>query len=139
MNKRRTLKSFLIGLLVVCTGGLGFPSPLQAAEPGSTSLSTGDGLTRDSLSDFGTPEPGPAVQPVSVVSPVARARMHSHRLVRHRAVHPQPVHSAIRVVKHAPARRNLAVSFVYWWNGWVIRTFHTTDGTVMLKRIGAKA
>ncbi len=39
----------------------------------------------------------------------------------------------------APRRRNPVVGFVYWWNGWVVRTFHTKVGTVMLGTIGAKS
>ena len=37
-----------------------------------------------------------------------------------------------------PRRRNLVVKFVYWWNGWVIRTFHTKFGTVLLGTVGAE-
>ncbi len=31
------------------------------------------------------------------------------------------------------------VSFIYWWNGWVVRTFHTRSGTVLYDTIGAKS
>ena len=139
MNKPCVLKSFLTVLLAVCVVGLVLPGPLGAVEPPPTSLSDDGGLTRDSLSDFGVPEPAPAVEPVPVVSPVAYIRAHSSRRVRRRVAHRRAARTSVRVVKSAPVHRGPVVSFVYWWNGWVIRTFHTTDGTVFLKRIGAKA
>lgn len=42
-------------------------------------------------------------------------------------------------ITHPPKRRNPVSSFVYWWNGFVIKTFHTRVGTVMLGTIGAKS
>ena len=140
MNKFRVLKSFLTVLLGVCATGLILPCSLRAVEPSSAALSSDDGLTRDSLNDFGAPEPAPLVEPVPVVSPVAHIRAHSHRLARRRVAHRHTsVRTPIRVVKSAPVHRGPVVGFVYWWNGWVIRTFHTTNGTVFLKRVGAKA
>ena len=138
MSKHHVLKLFLVTLVVACAGELACPFALQAAGAESAPVSMGDGLTRDSLSDFGAPEPAPAVQSVPVGSPVARARTHSRTFTHHHAVRRRPVRSSIRVVKRVPARRNPVASFVYWWNGWVIRTFHTTSGTVMLNHIGAK-
>ncbi len=45
--------------------------------------------------------------------------------------------STIQAKKPARPRAPL-VSFIYWWNGWVVRTFHTRSGTVLLDTIGAK-
>ena len=139
--KRRFLLPFLAWLLVARLGGIALPAVAAETDPAPAPLSVGDGLTRDSLNDFGAPEPAPAVAAVPVPSPTLQARLHSRAAyTRHRrTAHQPPAHRPIQVVKATPARRNLAVSFVYWWNGWVIRTFHTTNGTVMLKRVGAKA
>ena len=61
---------------------------------------------------------------------------HHHRL-RHRpqAVEDRPHDVVIKSTHH----RNPMESFVYWWNGWVVRNFHTRNGTVMLDTIGAKS
>ena len=95
-----------------------------------------DGLTRDSLSDHGNQE---SIPPTDPPVPSVGAMHHRKRSVRHYhrshflAAHQQ---SEVAVVKKN--RRNPVESFVYAWNGWVIRTFHTKTGTVLLGHIGAK-
>ena len=99
------------------------------------------GLTRDSLSDASlasTPSKRPATvtaarRPTATTDPKDFASVHSHH--RHhevRQTRPQVV------VTKGSKHRNPVVGFVYWWNGWVIRTFHTKFGTVLLGTIGAK-
>lgn len=99
-----------------------------------------DGFTRETLTDFNAPEP-PAFAAVSTASVEETHRRHyaktaaRHRRQLRRGRSGQSMPQV--VVKSAP-RRNPVQSFVYWWNGWVINTFHTKVGTVMLGTIGAK-
>ena len=100
------------------------PDRNQAAGP----VSFGGGLTRDTLEDAARPSP-PNVQP-----------RRSSGVVRYRpALRTRPVMRAAAAARwQPPGRRNVFVSFIYAWNGWVIHTFHTTTGTVLLRRIGFK-
>ena len=106
-------------------------------------LSNDDGFTRESLTEFDAPEPAPfALAPAASVDEMA-SEGHARRMAarrRHRLHRQQASQNTPQVVVAKPAkRRNPAESFVYWWNGWVIRTFHTKAGTVLLASVGAKA
>ncbi len=100
-----------------------------------------DGLTRDTLTESTSPPHAPAPAPAPVRTHTQRTRLnskhfrsaHHTRRRRHHRKSPTQV-----VVAAPPRRRNPVVSFVYWWNGWVIKTFHTNVGTVMLGTVGAK-
>ncbi len=106
-----------------------------------SALLVDDGFTRETLKELTAPEPAPfATVPTASVEAMHRrhyaktAARHRRELRRERAGQSP---SQVVVVKAAP-RRNPVQSFVYWWNGWVIDTFHTKVGTVMLGTIGAK-
>ena len=105
-----------------------------------------DGFTRESMAELGRPAPTPV--PKGGIAASTR-RKHAeidskdfvavHYPVRHhRVAREKPEKPQITVVKHKP-HRNAVVSFVYWWNGLVIRRLHTKVGTVMLGTIGAQS
>ncbi len=145
---RRLVASAGQAAIALACGGSLFLDSVKAADPSPHNnlppsvLSVDGGFTRETLMEFDAPEPAPfaPVPTASVQSTdestraysAARRRRHTRR---HRQVAKSP--AAVVVVKAAP-RRNPVSSFVYWWNGWVIRTFHTKIGTVMLDKIGAK-
>lgn len=109
-------------------------APVQSETPPDATFSTDGGLTRNSLEEAAQAPPPVSSRPPRRVrrEVVVRSRRDS------RAVERQSRPSSGVVRYRQPRRRNLFVSFVYAWNGWVIHTFHTTKGTVMLKRIGFK-
>ena len=133
----------LLAALIFCgaafSGGLNAAGPSPRVETPPSPLSIDGGFTRETLMEFDAPEPAPfaAVPTVSVEETDQPASFrHRHRTKRHsRAIQSQP---SVVVIKAAP-KRNPVESFVYWWNGWVVRTFHSRNGTVMLDKIGAKA
>ncbi len=118
-----------------------FSAPASTLGEEQSGLLADDGFTRETLTDFNAPEPAPfAAVPAASVEAMHRrhyakaAARHRRQLRSERAAQNS---SPVIVVKSA-ARRNPLQSFVYWWNGWVINTFHTKVGTVMLGTIGAK-
>ena len=126
------------GVLLVCLL-MAVPGALTAANSTlgdeQPALLSDDGFTRETLTEFNAPEPAPfAVDSAASVEAMHRrhyaktASRHRHQLQRERAAQHS---SSVIVVKAAP-RRNPVESFVFWWNGWVIDTFHTKIGTVML-------
>ena len=131
------------------------PNPVLPGPSG-----TGDGLlTRDALEAPETPKPAA----VSTTPPRHSNAHHdgtsrrtstastkrtatyatiTHHQHRHRAKSRSDTtvvanNATIPVRKPARPRAPL-VSFIYWWNGWVVRTFHTRSGTVLLDTVGAK-
>ena len=109
-----------------------------------------DAMTRESMADLNRAEPAsPAVTSMTPIRPTpsrVHARVDSkdfvprHQNPRHRpVVRSSPKTGQTQAAGQASRRRNPAVRFVYWWNGWVIRTFHTKIGTVLLGKVGAKA
>ena len=109
----------------------GKPTGLNPAE---------DGLLREGLNESSHPQAAPVlvIKPSSVPKPQSgRTTTLRQTRVQHPVVHTaknQPT-STLRPAKP----RSPVISFVYWWNGLVIKTFHTKIGTVMLGTIGAKA
>ena len=107
-----------------------------------------DALTRESMADLHPSGPAPsAVTPMTPIRPLP-SRVHSrvdpkdfvsrpHHPRHHPVAHGDPKVGSKQVATRPPARRNPAARFVYWWNGWVIRTFHTKIGTVLLGTVGA--
>ena len=121
------------------------PSSSPGTAKGTPSFPVEDGLTRESLTDPQTQSAPPAKVPSSAAvglgerrSTAARARAFRRHRRRLAQAHHTPSGPQVTIFKTAPRRRNPAVRFVYWWNGWVIRTLHTKVGTVMLGTIGAK-
>ena len=114
------------------------PTPAQPAAHAPAE----DGFTRESMAALGQPDPAPVPTGPIVSPPVVRSLVDSrHHVIRHRhAMHVQRVRMVSRVaaIRLRPHRRNPVVSFVYWWNGFLIRRFHTKFGTVMLHTVGAK-
>ena len=130
------------------------PNPVLPGPSG-----TGDGLTRDALETPEAPKPAPAdslshrstarrnsTQRRTVTESTKRSATYAtipHRHRRHRAKSQFTTtavanRSETRVRKPAKQRAPL-VSFIFWWNGWVMRTFHTRSGTVLLDSVGAKS
>ena len=124
-----------------------------AADLGSdkqpTSHAVDDALTRESMADLNRAEPvSPPVTPMIPLRPTP-SRVHArmdpkdfvprHHGARHLSVAKKGAEPVQRqVVAHSNGHRNPAARFVYWSNGWVIRTFHTKVGTVLLGTVGAK-
>ena len=131
------------------------PNPVLPGPSG-----TGDGLlTRDALDAPETPKPAPT-NPVPASHATARRNSAqrqtategkkrattyatiSHRHHRHRGKPRADTVVAANggtIPARKPARQRAPlVSFIYWWNGWVVRTFHTRSGTVLLDTVGAK-
>lgn len=121
------------------SGGLNAAGPAPRGDTPPSPLSIDGGFTRETLMEFDAPEPAPfaAVPNVSV----EEADQPTHFRHRHRTKrHPQTTQGQpSAVVIKAPPKRNPVESFVYWWNGLIVRTFHTRNGTVLLDKIGAKA
>ena len=112
----------------------------QGNDRAAGTLPADDGLLREGLNQSSHPQ----AAPILVIKPAAAPASQSLRpLVRHHArtqhpvAHPMKKQSALAARTVKP--RSPVVSFVYWWNGWVIRTFHTKVGTVLLGTVGAKA
>ncbi len=161
MSFPRSKVALLAGLLAVNPGGA---LPARAADTGDPKPTppahAEEGFTRESLDSLGRPEPTPAPSGPIVSQRVATAHVVAPRAARSQVdskdfparskastpiVHRVRIHSGAKreeahivVAKSRSPRRNPVVSFVYWWNGFVIRTFHTKNGTVLLNRIGAK-
>ena len=103
-----------------------------------------EGLTRDTFTDPSTPPKAPAPSSSPRRTHTKRTQLDSKDFlsVHHARRHHGAARNRTRVAAAAPRpprRRNPVVGFVYWWNGWVMRTFHTKIGTVMLGTIGAKS
>ena len=140
-------------LFVAAPNGMFVAATLAAAtlasdDNQSTAHSADDALTRENMADLGRPEPTPPPAGSMTPIPPTRSRVNSkmkphadpkdfaprHRQFRYReSTWDQP-----QIVVQKRAHRNPAVNFVYWWNGWVIRNFHTKFGTVLLGTVGAK-
>ena len=121
------------------------PSSPPGTAKGAPSFPVEDGLTRQSLTDPQSQPAPPTTVPASTAPGLAARRATAARaraFRRHRRrlahVHHAPSGPRVTIFKTAPRRRNPAARFVYWWNGWVIRTLHTKVGTVMLGTIGAQ-
>ncbi len=101
-----------------------------------------DGLTRDTFTDL-TPQPhppAPANAPVRTRTKRTRLDSKDFLSVHHTAHHRVHAKKRTQVAATQPVRRrNPVVGFVFWWNGWVLKTFHTKVGTVMLGTVGAKS
>ena len=105
------------------------------------------GFTRESMEALGKTEPEakPVVARKRTAIRAKRLRRlrqkryaaRQRRLRRVRARQQQRQAQPSAVVK-ASRRRNPVESFIYGWNGWVMDTFHTKFGTVLLGTIGAK-
>ena len=129
------------------------PNPVLPGPSGS-----GDGLTRDALD--AAPVATPAANAPAPLTTTASRRStrrtatggrksqtyatfsHHRRHRRAKRREATQVASASFSAKRKPAAakpRAPLVSFIYWWNGWVVRTFHTRSGTVLLDTIGAKS
>ena len=107
--------------------------------------SADDGFTRDSITTLDQPaatsaSPNRSSHPTtSSKVNSAKTRTAANRLhLRHRrGKHSKPV-AAQSVAVTTKARPRSAVGrFIYWWNGWVIRNFHTKNGTVLYDKVGA--
>ena len=102
-----------------------------------------DGLTRETFTDPNAPAHPP--EPTHTVAHAHRRRTHlrskNYVSVHHARRHHRTAKNPARIVASSrpPRRRNPVVRFVYWWNGWVIRTFHTKFGTVLLGTVGAES
>ena len=158
------LRSFL-SLPVVAVTSLALAASMFAQQvpnpvlPGPSG--TGDGLTREALD---TP-PADTSRPTSATPAppaTASARRTTHRATtagssarnkntyasisrHHRRRHAKKSGATLVAKNTSPAKRQASakpraplVSFIFWWNGWVVRTFHTRSGTVLLDTIGAK-
>ena len=130
-------------LLITVPAGFAAAAPAAGNNSTPVPLLGDDGFTRESLQEFDAPpsEPVPLVPAPAVSSdepPASSARVVRHH---HHARHQQPAspEQPRDVVVKASHRRNPVESFIYWWNGWVIRNFHTRDGTVLLDKIGAQS
>ena len=140
-RRQAVVTALLVCLLVAGDHGLraADPTPPEAKPPQAEAATTEDGFTRESLSEINAPESIPPTDPPEP----APYRPHRPKTAVHRVRHfrhAAPAHRQTRLAAAAkPPHRNPAESFVYAWNGWVIRTFHTKTGTVLLQRIGAKA
>ena len=130
----------LLCLLIVVPNGFSAPANNQTPAP----LLGDDGFTRESLQEFDAPpaEPAPLVKAPAASVDESSASSSASVVIRrhHRARHHQEAtpDQPRDVVVKAAHRRNPVESFVYWWNGWVIRNFHTRNGTVLLDKIGAQ-
>ena len=124
---------------LVCNGGLNAADPAPRGDTPPSPLSIDGGFTRETLQEFDAPEPAPfAAVPTVTVQESDQPVRYRHRPQVRRQRQVTQSQPQVVVVKAAP-RRNPVESFVYWWNGWVVRTFHTRNGTVLLDKIGAKA
>ena len=145
----------LSAALAVTLSAQQVPNPVLPGPSG-----TGDGLlTRDALDTPETPKPAPAPAPSHPTAArqnstqrrtAVQSTKHSgtyatvsHHHRRHRGTaHYSATAVASRgatIPVRKPARpRAPLVSFIFWWNGWVMRTFHTRSGTVLLDTVGAK-
>ena len=140
--KHRVLATILTGLCLLHANASPVPAATTGNGPPSDSLLDDGGLTRSSLAGPGQSDLGPLAEPVPVPASVVFATQQSAQkraFAHHRHRHPPAASSPPRMATRTPRRRNPVVSFVYWWNGWVVRTFHTRTGTVLLDRVGAKA
>ncbi len=145
-NRRFLRAPFALGAaaLLACflsaiPAGVSAP-PSSLGEDPQSGLLGDDGFTRETLTEFNAPEPA-AFATVSTASVQAMHRRHYARTAaRHRRQlqRERSGQSMPQVVVKSTPRRNPVESFVFWWNGWVINTFHTKVGTVMLGTIGAK-
>jgi len=103
------------------------------------------GLTRDTFTDTSNSPHAPAPAPAAPRPRTKRTRLDSKDFlsVHHANRHHERVNARDRHVVSAPLhpqrRRNPVTSFVYWWNGFVLKTFHTKFGTVLLGTVGAKS
>ena len=118
--------------------GLAAPTPPLGGE--QPALLGDDGFTRETLTDFNAPEPAPFTAIPAASVEAAHRRHYAKTAARHRRQLQQERagQGASSIVVKAAPHRNPVESFVFWWNGWVINTFHTKVGTVMLNSIGAK-
>lgn len=119
-------------------------APVRGEDPPPTSPD--DGLTRETFTDPNTPAHPPEPKHTSGRARTRRTHLDSkdflsvHHAHRHeRAARKTATVASAASPSHPSRRRNPVVRFVYWWNGWVIRTFHTKVGTVMLGTIGAQS
>ena len=147
--------TILSAALMVPLAAQQIPNPVLPGPSG-----TGDGLTRDALETPAAPQPSTNNAPQHVAArhttrhrdtTVARTskKTKSYATIsRHRYRHRSKSrsHDALTASNNrtTPPRRTTLnraplVSFIYWWNGWVVRTFHTRSGTVLLDSIGAKS
>ncbi len=149
------------GLLAAGSVGISAPVNPMPSEARLDFMSTDDGLTRESIAAISRPETAhpagpakgaakptastPTAEPES--TPTATRRRHRllvsttgrhHRRWRHRHIArhtqeatPPPASPQTRL------RRTFVVKFVTWWNGMVVRNFHTRFGTVKLDSWGA--
>ena len=144
----RRLAAVLTFLVVASPAGIFVTASLASDDNQSAAHATDDALTRESMADLG--RPGSTPPPTGPMTPIppTRSRVNSksrshvdpkdyaprHRQFRYR----EPARDQPQVVIQKHTHRNPAASFVYWWNGWVIRNFHTKFGTVLLGTVGAK-
>ena len=154
--------SVVFGILFAAgTAGVSAPT---GGEARLDFMSTDDGLTRESIAAISRPDPVRATPPPKTAATNMTAKSTStttttakstaatrrrtrllattsarhHRQWRHRHLARQ--HEDATPPAPTPAvhpRRNLVVRFVVWWNGMVIRNFHTRFGTVKLDSWGA--
>ena len=107
-----------------------------------------DDFTRESMAELGRP---PAPTPAPVAATARHSYPHARRArpdpkdavvhhVRFRRREPEESKPQVATQTHARthSHRNPVASFIYGWNGWVIRTFHTRFGTVLLGTVGAQ-
>ncbi len=133
-----------ICLFAAGSGGVPLLAANGSGEKPTAPAPTDEGFTRESMAELGRPEPAPAPSGPIISPRIVRPEVDSKDFVprRHpqvRRVRPVSTHSRLAAVQaHPNRRRNPVVSFVYWWNGLVIRKFHTRFGTVLLGTVGAK-
>ncbi len=130
-----SLRSSLAVILALLAAAL----PLRAAPLSPAPAWSDGGLTRDSIAEATRPQPSPSAKGRRTS---ARRRTQTDpkdfggSAVASRQARPASPLPVVTVQKRA--NRSPVTGFIYWWNGWVIRTFHTRVGTVLLGTIGAK-
>ena len=114
-------------------------APANSGKPAVASPGD-EGLLREGLGESSHSQSAP----VAVALPVPSQPKHATRVAHYR---PRGHRHHVRLKPDRPrsiavrshSRRNPVVSFIYWWNGLVIRKLHTKVGTVMLGTVGAQS
>ncbi len=133
--------SLVLVCLFLANGNLLADPPSDGSEKPPAQLPADEGLTRDSLNDPSLQAPATSAVKAAAATRTTLDRSGARPLAHHRRHHRhhlKPAQEPPVVAIHARPRRHPVVRFVYWWNGWVIRKFHTHIGTVLLGTVGAE-